>query len=153
MSPTAPADRPIRVLVVTPQEGCPSLDVAQLVACLRGMRLVRVATDCNDGLRLALMTYPDVIVLPWNAAAAKLLRALDHLRNPHFSPQVVVVANQSEPLEGFTSSEAIILVEANPLHPKKLTDSLCAVLADKSAWFQAGDDRAFTDTCNEVKQS
>jgi DNA-binding response OmpR family regulator len=148
MSPTAPADRLIRVLVVTPQEGCPLLDVAQLVACLRGMRLVRVATDCNDGLRLALMTYPDVIVLPWNAAAAKLLRALDHLRNPHFSPQVVVVANQSEPLEGLTSCRmAIITVGADPLHPDGLTDSLRAMLADNSARFQAnGDDNKFTRT-------
>ncbi len=153
MSQNAPCIREFWLLVVAPPEGRPSLDATQLAACLKGAKLVGAAADCNDGLRLALMTYPDVIVLPWSSEAPKLLQALDHLRSPHFSPRIVVVANRSEPPEGFASSEAIILVEANPLHPEKLTDSLRAALADKSVWLQAGDDHAFTDNCNEVKQS
>lgn len=97
------------------------MDAAQLAACLERAALVGIATDCNDGLRFTLITYPDVTVLPWSAEALKLLQALDHLRSPHFSPRIVVVANRSEPPDGFTSSEAIILVEANPLHIEELT--------------------------------
>ena len=137
MPQTAPPDRPIRLLVVTPQEGSPSLDVPRLVACPREMKWVRVATDCNDGLRLILMTYPDVIVLPWSAAAVKLLRALDHLRNPRFSPQVVVVTDLSAPPESFILPDGVITVGVDPLHPDGLTDSLRSVLADNSARFQA----------------
>lgn len=137
MSPTAPPDRPMQLLVVTPQEDCPSLDMARLAACPSEMWLVRVATDCNDGLRLILMIYPDVIVLPWSAVAAKLLRALDHLRNPRFSPQVVVVTDLSAPPESFTLPEGVVTVGVDPLHPDGLTDSLRAVLADNRARFQA----------------
>ena len=142
-----------RLLVVAPPEGRPSLDAARLAACLEGTKLVGVAADCNDGLRLTLMTYPDVIVLPWSAEAPKLLRALDYLRSPRLSPRIVVVTDRSAPPEGFAPSEKVIAVEANPPHPEKLTDSLCAALADKSVWFQAVDDRELTDNCNEIKQS
>ncbi len=137
MLPTAPPDCPIRLLVVTPQQGSPSLDVARLVACPRGMWLVRVATDCNDGLRLILMTHPDVIVLPWSVAAAKLLRALDHLRNPCFSPQVVVVTELAAPPESLTLLDGVITIRVDPLHPDGLTDSLRTVLADNGDRFQA----------------
>lgn len=137
MPQTAPPDRPIRLLVVTPQEGSPSLDVAQLVACPREMKWVRVATDCNDGLRLILMAYPDVIILPWSTAAAKLLRALDHLRNPRFSPQVVVVTELLTPPESLTLPDGVITIGVDPLHPDGLTDSLRTMLADNGIRFQA----------------
>lgn len=153
MSQDALSARECRLLVVAPPEGRHLLNATRLAACLEGAKFVGVATDCNDGLRLTLMTYPDVIVLPWSAEAPKLLQALDHLRSPHFSPRIVVVANRSEPLEGFALSEAIILVEANPLHPEESIDSLRAALADKSVWLHAGSNREFTDNCNEVKQS
>ncbi|NJM13439.1 MAG: hypothetical protein HC889_17605 [Synechococcaceae cyanobacterium SM1_2_3] len=137
MPQTAPPDRLIRLLVVTPQEGSPSLDVARLVACPIEMKWIRVATDCNDGLRLILMTYPDVIVLPWSAAAAKLLRVIDHLRNPRFSPQVVVVTELPAPPESLTLSDGVMTIGVDPLHPDGLTDSLRAMLADNGIRFQA----------------
>jgi hypothetical protein len=52
--------------------------------------------DCNEGLRQALMITPDVIVMPWSAAALKLLRALvHHARDGVFRHWLVVVDARS----------------------------------------------------------
>ncbi len=121
---------PLRVLVVELGDRYPPLDVDRLTACLKRMRLVGIASDCDDALRLILMTYPDVIVLPWSVSAAKLLRALDYLRNPRFSPRVLVVTDPCAPVEGFTPPEGVVAVDVDFHNPEGLVDSLCAVLAE-----------------------
>ncbi|MCP5196956.1 MAG: hypothetical protein H6974_09255 [Gammaproteobacteria bacterium] len=129
MSRATLRDCKLRLLAVTPPEGYPRLDMTQL-ACHKAMKLVGIATDCNEGLRLTLMTYPDVIVLPWSTAAVKLLQALDHLRSAHFSPQIVVVVKESSTLlEDCIALDGVVTVEIDPLHPERLIDSLCTVLA------------------------
>lgn len=133
----APAsERQSRLLVVAPQDDGPSLDWARLAADL-GMRWVGLATDCNDGLRLTLMTHPEVIVLLWTAEVTKLLEVLDYLRGPHFAPRIWVVTNPSAPPESVISQEGVATVEADPLHAERLLESVYAALAGGDARFRS----------------
>lgn len=88
--------RNLRLLAVALQENHPTVNFAQL-ATLPGFELIDEAADYNDGLRLTLMTRPDVIVLPWSLGAMKLLRALDHLREEGLAPLVVAVVPETLP--------------------------------------------------------
>jgi DNA-binding NarL/FixJ family response regulator len=94
------------------------------------MRLVGVASDCDDALRLILMTCPDIIILPWSAMAANLIRAIERLRDRRFSPRVVVVTPPPAALEGHLLPAGVTAIAVDALHPERLTEALCAVLAD-----------------------
>ena len=82
----------------------------------------------RDGLRQALMTYPDVIVLPWAALSMKLLRALVDLRSPRFAPLVVMVTPEAPPHD-LTPCDGIVALEARQLYQDGLATLLQSLLA------------------------
>lgn len=116
----------IRVLTVGMQKGNPALNLAEF-ATIPGIELIGNAHDCDDGLRQTLMTSPDVIVLPWNAPALKLLRALAHLRNERYSPVVVIATGVATPPDIFTVCEDMAILGAERLDAQ-LAERLVALL-------------------------
>jgi hypothetical protein len=72
------------------------------------------APDHNEGLRQILMVHPDVIVVPWSAAALKLLRALVFMREQGISPLPLVVALTPEaPRHELLARDGVITVGAD----------------------------------------
>jgi hypothetical protein len=110
MANTADIHRSIRVLTIGIQEG----NLTEFAA-LPGIKVIGNAHDCDDGLRQTLMTYPDVIALPWNAPALKLLRALAHLHDERYSPVVVIVTGVATLPDIFTLCEDMALLGAEQL--------------------------------------
>ncbi len=133
MPQAARSARKLRLLVVVPWDGHPPVDVARFATCPE-LELVGVAKDCDDGLRLSLMTYPDLVVLTWSAEAPKLLRALEHLRDHHHSLQTLVVADSSAPPVDFTLPDGVRTIEVEALKPEGLADTLRAALASAARY-------------------
>ena len=104
----------IRVLTIGMHKGNLAQERAKFAA-IPGFVLIGDAVDCNDGLRRTLMTYPDVIVLPRNAPALKLLRAVVHLRDERFSPVVVIVTGVATAPNIFEVCEDIAILGAEQL--------------------------------------
>jgi hypothetical protein len=113
MEKPACAERKIRLLTIASREWSSMSSLAGLAA-LPGFELIGDAVDCNDGLRQALMTRPDVIVLPWSAPALKLRSAIAYLRDENRdefgSPLMVAVAEAGAPPDRFTPHDGIVVV-------------------------------------------
>lgn len=103
----------LRLLTIALQECTPALERATFAA-LRGFDWIGDAADCNEGLRQTLMINPDVIVMPWSAAALKLLRVLVHLRRWDISPLVVMVTPEWLPCE-IPPRDGVVTVGMNEL--------------------------------------
>ena len=103
----------LQLLTIALQECTPALELATFAA-LPGFDWIGDAADCNEGLRQALMINPDVIVMPWSAAALKLLRVLVHLRRRGISPLVVVVTPEWLPCE-LPPRDGVVTVGMNEL--------------------------------------
>lgn len=83
-------------------------------AALPDFEWVGDAPDHNEGLRQILMVHPDVIVVPWSAAALKLLRALVLMREQGISPLPLVVAVTPEaPRHELPARDGVITVGAD----------------------------------------
>lgn len=127
MGQPASSNRNFRLLAIALQVCQPPVDLARLAA-QPGLDWIGHATDCDDGLRQALMTYPDVIVLPWAALSMKLLRALVDLRSPRFAPLVVMVTPEAPPHD-LTPCDGIVALEARQLYQDGLVTLLQSLLA------------------------
>ncbi len=127
MKQPASARRNIRLLTVALHRGNPALDLTGLAA-LPGFELIGDASDCDDGLRQAIMHCPDVIILPWSAATPELLRALVHLRSEPCSPLVAVVADPAELPADFTPPHDGVVIVATDLNGGGLADNLGLLL-------------------------
>jgi hypothetical protein len=132
MKQPASADRTIRLLTVALNRGNPALDLAGLAA-LPGFELVGDASDCDDGLRQALMHCPDVILLPWSAATPELLRAIVHLRGGRGSPLVAVLTDAAAPPAHFVPPpDGVVIVEADSTNDG-LAESLNLLLSSRES--------------------
>lgn len=130
MKQPASAHRAIRLLTVALHRGNPALDLAGLAA-LPGFELIGNASDCDDGLRQALMRCPDVILLPWGAATPELLRAIVDLRGEHGSPLVAVIADPAELPANFTPPrDGVVIVEPDP-NNSGLAENLSLLLSSR----------------------
>lgn len=125
MANPADTQRSIRVLTVGMQGEDPDLNLAEF-ADIPGIELIGDAPDCDEGLRLTLMTYPDVIVLQWNTPALRLLRALAHLRDERYSPVVVIATGVATLPETFTVCEDMAILGAQQLD-ENLAERLTAL--------------------------
>ncbi len=103
----------LQLLTIALQECTPALELATFAA-LPGFDWIGDAADCNEGLRQALMINPDVIVMPWSAAALKLLRVLVHLRRWGISPLLVMVTPECLPRE-LPPRDGVVTVGMNEL--------------------------------------
>ena len=114
MEQPASACRNIRLLTVALHGSNPVLDLTDLAAT-PGFELIGDASDCDDGLRQAIMHCPDVVILPWSAATPELLRAIVHLRGKSSSPLVAIVADTATMPANFTPPcDSVVIVETNP---------------------------------------
>lgn len=121
------SNRNFRLLAIALQACQPPVDLARLAA-QPGLDWIGHAADCDDGLRQALMTYPDIIVLPWAALSLKLLRALVDLRSPRFAPLVVMITPEAPPHD-LIPCDGVVALEARQLHQEGLAALLQPLLA------------------------
>lgn len=129
-----PADtyNSIRILTIGMHKGNLAQERAKF-ATVPGFALIGDAADCNDGLRQTLMTYPDVIVLPWDAPTLKLLlRAVAHLRDERFSPVVVIITGVATTPNIFEVCEDIAILGAEQLN-ETLAERLRAVFIERQS--------------------
>ena len=130
MKQPASARRNIRLLTVALHGGDPALDLAGL-ATLPGFELIGDASDCDDGLRQAIMHCPDVIILSWSAATPELLRAIVDLRGKSDSPLIAVVADPTELPAGFTPPHDGVVIVATDRNNDGLADNLGLLLSSR----------------------
>lgn len=128
MSLSACPDRLLRLLVIAPWNSILAMD-AILFGTLTGFERVSISTDCDDGLRLALMMDPDVILLTWSASALKLLNALIHLRGEQSTPLIAVVADSASPPDGLFPNDDILVISADQLNDHGLARLRNAAIA------------------------
>ncbi|MCB1767595.1 MAG: hypothetical protein KDJ22_16315 [Candidatus Competibacteraceae bacterium] len=119
----------IRVLTIGMHKGNLAQERVKF-ATVPGFTLIGDAMDCDDGLRQTLMTHPDVIVLPRDAPALKLLRAVAHLRDERFSPVVVIVTGVATTPSIFEVCEDIAILGAEQLD-ETLAERLRAVFIER----------------------
>jgi hypothetical protein len=126
MNPSTGFRRNFRLLTIALQACQPSVDWTQLAA-QPGLDWVGHATDCDDGLRQALMTYPDAIVLPWMGLTRKLFRAFADLRDKCFAPLVVAIMAEA-PSKDFAPGDGIVVLKVEQLHQDGLATLLRPLL-------------------------
>ncbi len=127
MNPSTRSRRNFRLLTIALQACQPPVDWARLAA-QPGLDWVGHATDCDDGLRQALMTYPDAIVLPWTGLTKKLFRAFAGLRDECFAPLIVAIMPET-PCEDFAPCDGAVVLKVEQLHQDGLATLLRSLLA------------------------
>ncbi|MBK8754086.1 MAG: hypothetical protein IPL99_21665 [Candidatus Competibacteraceae bacterium] len=130
MKQPASARRNLRLLTVALHGGNPALNLAGLAA-LPGFDLIGNASDCDDGLRQAIMHCPDVIILSWSAATPELLRAIVNLREKSDSPLVAVVADPAELPADFTPPHDGVVIVATDQNHDGLAENLGLLLSSR----------------------
>lgn len=115
-------DRNLRLLIIAPWNYLPAMDPI-LLGHLPGFERISVSTDCDDGLRLALMIDPDVILLPWRASMRKLLSALIHLRGKRSTPLIAVVADAASPQDDLPDPK-VLMIKAEQLNDEEFTSHI-----------------------------
>ncbi|MDS4059713.1 MAG: hypothetical protein RKP73_14260 [Candidatus Contendobacter sp.] len=119
--------RNLRLLTIALQACQPPVDLSRLAAQPE-LEWIGHAADCDDGLRQALMTYPDAIVLPWLESTMKLFHALAGLRSERFAPLVVAIMPET-PCEDFAPCDGAVVLKVEQLHQDGLATLLQAFLA------------------------
>ncbi|MDG4551582.1 MAG: hypothetical protein P9F19_05760 [Candidatus Contendobacter sp.] len=127
MNPSTRSGRNFRLLTIALQTCQPPVDWARLAA-QPGLDWVGDAADCDDGLRQALMTYPDAIVLPWTGLTMKLVRAFAGLRGECFAPLVVAIMPEG-PCEDFAPCDGAAVLKVEQLYQDGLAAVLQSLLA------------------------
>lgn len=128
MDQSTGSSRNFRLLTIALQACEPPVELARLLA-QPGVEWVGHATNCDDGLRQALMTYPDVIILPLMEFTIKLLRLLTSLRGEHFAPLVVAVTPKAAFLEDLRPCEGAVFLRVEQLYQDGLAVLLRSLLA------------------------
>ncbi|MFO1425245.1 MAG: hypothetical protein U1F70_16665 [Candidatus Competibacteraceae bacterium] len=127
MNQSLSSRRNFRLLTIALQACQPPVDWTQL-AVHPGLEWVGHAADCDDGLRQALMTYPDAIVLPWLESTMKLFHALAGLRGERFAPLLVAIMPET-PAKDFLPCDSAIALKVEQLHQDGLAALLQPLLA------------------------
>lgn len=136
MNPSLSSRRNFRLLTIALQACQPPVDWTQL-AVHPGLEWVGHAADCDDGLRQALMTYPDAIVLPWMGLTMKLFHALAGLRGERFAPLLVAIMSETSSRDFSPCDDAIVL-RVEQLQQDGLATLLQPLLAARASTTVAG---------------
>jgi len=102
---TAPADRPVRVLIADDQKVIRE-GLAALIGLLAGIEVAGAAADGEDAVRLAAELHPDVVLMDLNMPRCNGVEATERLRESQPSVQVVVLTTYSDDAWVFSALQA-----------------------------------------------